>query len=316
MKEEKYYGIYFNDEIPKLDKVNKFSKQVKIKFEGIAYLTQKNKQKHEKIELKSGDIIEKEGDYEIEITNLQNKIYCLNLKIKSSIVPFLLLFLIILVILIFFDWPVSKNSPLAYFLDQIDISVIPVEINQKRNDIEILKNSEKQNKSKKVEEKKNLENEISNKHSVESTDEKIRQYDFEVQFDKTSFISDIDLLANFSGDGKTKNKAAPGVSGSFMIQLSTKKSAVDMNYKIEFQDILNQKPQNMVFKIRGKNEEYHNLQDLQNELKGRIDKNSIRQIIIDWFWPYESGNDEKDTNDGINLALYKFNILVTGEEVI
>ena len=36
---DKYYGIYFNDDIPKLDdKINKYNREVEIKFEGKAYI--------------------------------------------------------------------------------------------------------------------------------------------------------------------------------------------------------------------------------------------------------------------------------------
>ena len=42
-KEKDYYGIYFNDDdIPKLDKVNKYRKEVQIKFEGRAFLIKRD----------------------------------------------------------------------------------------------------------------------------------------------------------------------------------------------------------------------------------------------------------------------------------
>ena len=44
-KEEKYYGIYFNKDIPKIEKVNQYSKEVEIKFEGKAFLVKRRKGK-------------------------------------------------------------------------------------------------------------------------------------------------------------------------------------------------------------------------------------------------------------------------------
>lgn len=313
MEEEKYYGIYFNEKIPKIDKVNTFSKQVKIKFEGIAYLIKKSTDKEEKIELHSGHVIDKEGEYKIELINLQNQKYCLNLKIKSSLI--IILFLLgILIFFIFLSLCISNNLPLSHFFSQIDISVIPIEINKKNNDISILSNSKKENK--KVEKNINFESEIIPKDNILSLDEKIEQYDFEVEFNKTILISNISLLPKFSSSANIENKICPGVNGSFIIKMSTRKSTVDMNYKINFQDISGKKPKNLKFKIRDSDNEYSGLQDLENELIGRIDKNSIKVIIIDWFWPYESEDDATDTYDGIRIKNYKFNILVTGEEVV
>ena len=52
---DKYYGIYFNDDIPKLDdKINKYNREVEIKFEGKAYLIERDDDDEiiEKIEIK------------------------------------------------------------------------------------------------------------------------------------------------------------------------------------------------------------------------------------------------------------------------
>ena len=38
MKQENYYGIKFNDDIPLIDKINEFNKSVEIKFIGKAFI--------------------------------------------------------------------------------------------------------------------------------------------------------------------------------------------------------------------------------------------------------------------------------------
>ena len=84
------------------------------------------------------------------------------------------------------------------------------------------------------------------------------------------------------------------------------------------------KPINLKFKIRGENKIYSNLQELSKNLVGLIKRNSLKVIMIDWEWLYESGesvnliekNDFIDTKDGSNIEKYKFKIIVDGEEVV
>lgn len=97
-----------------------------------------------------------------------------------------------------------------------------------------------------------------------------------------------------------------------------------MKYKISFIDINNEKPNNMIFKIRGSDKSYSSLQELQNNLEGIINAHSTKEIIIDWQWAYESGNNEDsiikndkiDTSNGKVLESYKYRINVIGEEAI
>ena len=97
-----------------------------------------------------------------------------------------------------------------------------------------------------------------------------------------------------------------------------------MKYRVGFVDLSNEKPNNMIFKIRGSNKTYNSLQQLQNDLRGIIKAHSKKEIIIDWQWAYESGNSEEivkendkiDTNNGKLLNSYKFKINVIGEEAI
>lgn len=84
----------------------------------------------------------------------------------------------------------------------------------------------------------------------------------------------------------------------------------------------NEKPNNMMFQIRGKDKVYHTLQELQKDLGGMIEKRSQETIVINWKWEYESGdneesiiyNDKIDTDNSQKLKNYKFKINVVGEE--
>lgn len=97
-----------------------------------------------------------------------------------------------------------------------------------------------------------------------------------------------------------------------------------MKYHVQFKDINNEKPDNLIFSIRGSETEYSDLQKLGKNINGILEQNSQKEIIIDWEWPYETGkkanlvaqNDKVDTHEGEKLESYKFRIIVTGEEAI
>ncbi len=287
-KKDKYYGIYFNDDIPKLDdKINKYSKEVEIKFEGTAYLIERDDDNEiiEKIEIKNKSKLNKENDYEIEFINDIGETYWIQVRIESSYLFLLLLlfvigFIIGLALCRPFD---TDNSPLSKFYDFIDLSILQLDIDK--------------------------ENEV--------------HYDFDVSFENIT-SEDINLTNTINAKSLVKNKICPGTSGSFSIIITTKKSTVDMKYKVLFENITNDKTSNMIFKIRGKDDEYSTLQELEKNLIGIIKKRSQQEIIIDWQWAYETGenyntvieNDKVDTTEGKNLESYKFKILVTGEEAI
>lgn len=100
--------------------------------------------------------------------------------------------------------------------------------------------------------------------------------------------------------------------------ISTENSDVDMSYFINFENITDDKPQNMIFKIKGNEKEYKSLQELEKTLTGIAKKNSKTIVGIEWNWPYEIDNEQDvvDTENGEKLESYKFKINVKGEEVI
>lgn len=276
-KDKDYYGIKFNNDVPKLDKINEYNKEVEVKFIGQAFLVERKKDKIEKTPLKNYYKIEKEGTYEIEFINNKNEIYNLQVRVKKSCLFFILLFMI--GILIFTAITPFKNNESIFqrFLSIIDISVVEVEIEE---------------------------------------DEPMK-YVFDVNF-KNLVSSEIKLPSTLDAKSVLQNKLAPGVNGEFSIIISTQNSSVDMRYSIDFQDITNEKPKNLIFKIKGSAEEYRSLQELEKDLKGIIKKESEKEFVIEWLWPYEIdySQDIVDTNDGTILNNYKFIINVNGEEVL
>ena len=54
------------------------------------------------------------------------------------------------------------------------------------------------------------------------------------------------------------------------------------------------------------------LEELQKQLKGRVEKDIPKKIIVFWEWKYENGMEEngQDTNDGKKLENYYFDIVV------
>lgn len=307
-KEEKYYGIYFNEQIPKIKQENQFDQEVTIKFEGKAYLiVPKEKNEFEKIEIENEYQLKKEGDYEIEFINLENEMYHLQIKIKSSFL-LLLFFLFLFGAIIAFllcNPSFREKSPIPQLFDFINLSVLPLNIG-------------------KDEEKEHFGGskppiEINKKQGKQSNLEE--EYNFDVSF-KEEQSQDIHLLETISAEGLSKRKISPGDSGSFAIVMSVPKSSLDMEYQIKFEDSSKEKPSNLLFQIRGKNQTYATLQELATNLKGKISKQAKKKIVIDWQWPYETGenkksimeNDKIDTDEGEKLNCYQFKIVVTGKE--
>lgn len=128
---------------------------------------------------------------------------------------------------------------------------------------------------------------------------------FYVAYNETKLKS-INLLDTIDKKTLVKEKIAPGTKGHFEIVLISNR---DINYKIIFEN-LNEKPQNLVFSIKGSDREYNNLNELQQELIGNLEKNKVKRIDVNWRWKYENNlaDNLQDTKDGINLDMYKFNI--------
>lgn len=200
-KENEYYGIKFNDKIPKIDKVNKFTKEVKIKFEGKAYLIKRNEDNEviERKEIENGYKLKKEKEYEIAFINYENKIYNLQVRIESSCLIFiLLLFWLGFLIGLILTRPVKDNhSLLDRFYDFINLSVIQLDIDkmaEQENAIEV----ENVNRTRIIEDIKYVKKEVENKN----------QYEFDATFKNIS-SDEISLTNSMTAKAVAKNKIAP-----------------------------------------------------------------------------------------------------------
>lgn len=120
------------------------------------------------------------------------------------------------------------------------------------------------------------------------------------------------------------NKIAPGTKGSFSIKIDGEGSDVGINYNIKVQNET-QKPANLFYTYQGKT--YTDLNELALTASGTInadDSNKVKEILVNWEWPYQTGSDEiskskndvQDTQDGKNISNYTFDIVVTGTQVI
>lgn len=129
-KNEGYFGIKFNKDIPKVDKVNKYNKEVELNFEGSAYLVVKKNDEIEKIEIADKYKLLKEGEYEIEFTNLEDKTYNLKLKIKTFGIFWIFLLAFFMIACMFYKNIMFQNYSLDRFYDYINLAVIKVEGNE------------------------------------------------------------------------------------------------------------------------------------------------------------------------------------------
>ena len=107
----------------------------------------------------------------------------------------------------------------------------------------------------------------------------------------------VDLLQSIDMETLVKEKIAPGTKGSFYVYLT---SNANMNYEIEIVD-KNESPKNFKFEI--------------SEKQGRIEKNKIKKVEVNWEWPYELSSKEnvQDTKDGKNISEYNFEICTIGK---
>lgn len=128
----------------------------------------------------------------------------------------------------------------------------------------------------------------------------------------------IDLSETIDKETLVYEKIAPGTSGSFNILLDSNQN---LKYKIEFNSI-NEKPHNLNFRALRNEEilgEANTLEELSEKLTGYINQNEKINITINWYWNYESEENQEDTDiqdtkDSENIKRYQFNVCALGEE--
>ena len=136
------------------------------------------------------------------------------------------------------------------------------------------------------------------------------------------------LASTVNDQTLVNNKIAPGTKGSFVIKVDGRGSDVGIKYNFKLQNET-QKPFNLLFTYSGIT--FRNLSELLEAAGGTIDANAdenakVKQVVINWQWPYQTQttsseeelaeNDREDTQDGMNISNYSFDIVVTGTQVV
>jgi uncharacterized membrane protein len=121
----------------------------------------------------------------------------------------------------------------------------------------------------------------------------------------------INLFNTLTSEMNLDDKVAPGSGGEFFIVINGYDMQEDVNYCVQFIS-KNQKPQNLVFKIKGEDETFDCVEDIGKRLSGILEKNSKKIIPIYWEWKYETGEEEniQDTQDGKNIKEYNFEVII------
>ena len=136
------------------------------------------------------------------------------------------------------------------------------------------------------------------------------------------------LASTVNDQTLVNNKIAPGTKGSFVIKVDGRGSDVGIKYNFKLQNET-QKPSNLLFTYSGIT--FRNLSELLEAAGGTIDANAdenakVKQVVINRQWPYQTQttsseeelaeNDREDTQDGMNISNYSFDIVVTGTQVV
>lgn len=154
----------------------------------------------------------------------------------------------------------------------------------------------------------------------------IATWNFNVKDGEDKQIQTIDLVSTANNETLVDNKIAPGTSGSFVIKIDGAGSEVGIAYNIQIANET-KKPENLIYTYEGKT--YNSIAQLAQEASGEFKANAseeekVKEIQIGWNWAYETGNDDtqklannkKDTQDGMTIRNYTFDIIVTGTQVM
>lgn len=153
----------------------------------------------------------------------------------------------------------------------------------------------------------------------------IATWDFKVNGQKEE-VQTIPLSSTYDSSTLVNGKIAPGTEGVFQIIVDATGSDVGIDYKIKFADETT-KPTNLKFYYQ--EVEYDSILELGDALSGTIDADTngegkVKTFDIKWKWNYETGNnpgeiatnDKIDTQNAQEISNYKFNVIVSGTQVL
>lgn len=164
------------------------------------------------------------------------------------------------------------------------------------------------NQSKNISDNTN-ESKIKEGRNQEETSINRKSIFFNVQFQHTK-LKAVDLMETIDEKTLVYEKIAPGTSGRFDIILHANQN---MNYQIQFES-KNEKPSNLFFYSTEEEKIYYTLEELGENLTGKLLKNEEKTIPIYWKWKYETdeNQDEQDTLEARKIREYHFLIYVQG----
>ena len=147
--------------------------------------------------------------------------------------------------------------------------------------------------------------------NIQKTDANIQieKLYFDVQY-KNSKIKALNLADTVDNQTLVYEKIAPGTSGKFDIVLHSNQN---MNYQIAFKSE-NEKPSNLQFYTLENEKKFDTLEELGENLMGKILENEEKIIPVYWKWGYEANAQQniQDTLDAKNMREYHFLIYVQG----
>lgn len=147
--------------------------------------------------------------------------------------------------------------------------------------------------------------------NIQKTDANIQieKLYFDVQY-KNSKIKALNLADTVDNQTLVYEKIAPGTSGKFDIVLHSNQN---MNYQIAFKSE-NEKPSNLQFYTLENEKKFDTLEELGENLMGKILENEEKIIPVYWKWGYEANAQQniQDTLDAKNMREYYFLIYVQG----
>ena len=135
---------------------------------------------------------------------------------------------------------------------------------------------------------------------------RVADWNFKVNDATDRITQAINLAGTANEETLVNDRIAPGTKGSFTIKIDGTGSEVGIKYALTTTSELG-KPTNLRFTWDGTT--YDTLNELFENAGGYIyanEPNKVREIKIDWEWPYETGisdeeiaaNDELDTRAG------------------
>ncbi len=141
--------------------------------------------------------------------------------------------------------------------------------------------------------------------------------------ESTATEQTIDITSTINNKTLQGNKIAPGTNGKFKITIDGEGSDVGIEYMVRVKNETT-KPQHLYFTYLG--QRYEELSEIVRIAGGIInatDENKKREIEIEWTWPYDLGedseevaeNDKIDTDNSKTIRDYKFDIVVTGNQL-